>query len=283
MTSAANLSASEGGTTPTVRTHSIAFVDRLTVIAIGVMAYAGANISHEIIGHCGMALVVGTRCTVLSSAYIPLASMVPMWKYNIIVAAGCTANFTVALISLGLLRSSRITQPVLRCFLWLLMCVNLFLASAYIAAAPIIKYGDSYIMIQNLPGQLFWRSAVALAGAVLVYVCFQVCRTELVRLIGFGGPAARSIAFQLVVPAYLAGGIVTVASALFSQLEAKFAQLQAVGGTFGLTIWLLLLPLTIRGPESGETFQIPRHVGWIVAGALTAVIFIGVLGPGISL
>ena len=263
--------------------HSMVLVDRLTVIAIAVMAYAGANIAHEIIGHCGMALLVGNRCTVVSSTYIPLASMPPTWKYNIIVVAGCAANFTVALICLGSLRSSRISEPALRCFLWLLMSVNLFLASAYIASAPIIKYGDSYILIYELPGQLFWRSAVVLAGAALIYLSFQVCRKELGRLIGFGGPAARSIALQVVVPAYLAGGIVTVTSALFTQTEAKYAQLQAAGGTFGLTIWLLLLPLRIPAPAPGANFQIPRSVGTIVAGALTAMIFIAVLGPGISL
>jgi hypothetical protein len=265
-----------------VHTHSIA-ADRLTVIAIAVMAYAGVNISHEIIGHCGMALLVGTRCTVISSTNIPLASMPPMWKYNIIVAAGCTANFTIALICLALLRGSRISWSAPRYFLWLLMCVNLFLASTYIAAAPIIKYGDSYILIQNLPGQLFWRSAVVLVGVALIYVSFQVCRTELGRLIGFGGPAARSIGLQLVVPAYLAGGFVTVTSALFSQLDARLAQLQAAGGTFGLTIWLLLLPLRIPESERSATFQIPRSVRWILAGLLTAMIFIGVLGRGISL
>jgi hypothetical protein len=252
------------------------------VIAIGVMAYAGANISHEIIGHCGMALVVGTKCKMISSTNIPLAWMVAMWKYNIIVAAGCTANFTIGLLCLWLLRSSRIRRPAPRYFLWLSMCVNLFLASAYIAAAPIIKFGDSYILIRDLSPQWLWRSVVASIGAVLIYFSFQVCRRELAKLIGFGGPAARSIAFRLVVPAYLAGGMVTVASALFSELDPKIAQLQAAGGTFGLTIWLLLLPLVISRPASTELFQIPRSVGWIVAGALTAVIFIGVLGPGIT-
>ena len=263
-------------------THSTAAVDLLTVIGIAVMAYAGANISHEIIGHCGMALLVGTKCKMISSTNIPLAWMVATWKYNIIVVAGCAANFTIGLLGLWLLRSSRIRQPAARYFLWLSMSVNLFLASAYIAAAPIIKYGDSYILIRDLSRQWLWRSVVALIGAVLIYFSFQVCRRELAKLIGFGGPAARSIAFRLVVPAYLVGGMVTVVSALFSELDPRYAQLQAAGGTFGLTIWLLLLPLLISGPASGELFQIPRSVRWIVAGALTAVIFIGVLGPGIS-
>lgn len=264
-------------------THSIASVGRLTVIAIAVMAYAGANISHEIVGHCGMAAVLGTKCRLISSTYIPLATVPTTLKYNIIVTAGCTANFTIALICLGLLRSSGISRPASRYFIWLSMCLNLFLPATYIAAAPIIKYGDSYILIHDLPGQLFWRSAVVLTGAALICFSFQICRKELGRLIGFGGRAARSIAWQLVVPAYLAGGIVTVASALFSQLDAKWAQLQAAGGTFGLTIWLLLLPLVIPGPPPREIFQIPTSVAWIVAGALTAVIFVAVLGHGISL
>ena len=265
-----------------MRTRSIASVDTLTVIAIAVMAYAGAYISHEILGHCSMALVVGTKCKIISSTNIPLASMVEMWKYRIIVTAGCTANFAVGLLCLWLLRSSRISRPAARYFFWLLMCANLFLASSYIASAPIIKFGDSYILIRDLPGQWFWRSAVTLTGAALLYFCFRVCRTELGRLLGSGGSTARSIAWRLVVPAYLAGGIVTVASAFFSELDQKLAQLQAAGGTFGLTIWLLLLPLVITGPATGEVFQLRRSTGWIIAGALTAIIFIGVLGPGIA-
>ena len=94
---------------------------------------------------------------------------------------------------------------------------------------------------------------------------------------------ARSIAWQLVAPAYVTGGIVTVASGLFSQLPAKWAQLQAAGGTFGLTVWLLLLPLGIPEPPAPaqHPFIVPRSAGWIVAGAVSALIFIGVLGPGI--
>lgn len=272
-------------------------VDRITVVAIAFIAYTSANIAHEIIGHCGMALVVGTKCTIISSTYIPLAVMPPTWKYNIIGAAGCTANFTVALVSLALLRRARslsqviptmqrraLTLSTVRYFLWLLMSVNLFLPSTYIAVAPIIKFGDFYFLIQDLPGQIFWRIAVSLAGAAVLGISFWLCRKELGKLVG-SGRAGRAIAWELVAPAYIAGGVLTVTSALFSQLDAKIAQLEAAGGTFGLTIWLLLLPLTMPQTEAHERapFVIGRSIGWILAGALTAVIFIGVLGRGIAL
>lgn len=283
-------------------------IDRLTVIAIAAIAYAAANFTHEIIGHCGMALVVGTKCTVISSTYIPLETFPPIWKYNIIAVAGVTANFAVGLVCLTSLRHSRrreadsgrreakegsrasgaggrgVAQPPTRYLLWLLMAVNLFLASTYIAFAPIIKFGDSYILIQDLSGQIFWRPAVALAGAIAWWFSFRLCRIELARLIGAKGHEARAIAWQLVVPSYLTGGVLTVASALFSQLDWKIAQLEAAGGTFGLTIWLLLLPFFLPQIEmtAGEPLSVPRSVGWIIAGALTAVIFVGVLGRGIG-
>jgi hypothetical protein len=266
--------------------HAPQHVDRLTVIAIAAIAYAAVNITHEIIGHCGMDLVMGTRCTVISTTYIPLAQIPPAWKYNIIVVAGCAANFTVGLISFALLRRlSAEASATFRFFLWLLMCVNLFLASTYIAVAPIIKFGDSYILIQNLPWQIFWRPAVALVGALAWWLSFRAARIELARLIGTGGRAARSIALELVVPAYLTGGIMTVTSALFSQLAAKWAQLEAAGGTFGLTIWLLLLPFVVpeRVTFAAQPFRVPRSLGWILAGALTAAIFIGILGRGIAM
>ena len=262
--------------------------DRLTVIAIAVIAYAGMNFSHEIIGHCGMAALLGVPCKFISSTDIRLVKGItefPTWTYNIIVVAGSMANWTVGLVCLGLLRTWRTAQPALRYFLWLFMCVSLFLPSTYMTVAPIIKYGDSYYLVYELQEQFVWRIALVLVGAVICWLTFRLCRAEFRRLIGCGGRAARSVAWELVVPAYVVGGIVTVTSGLFSQLEFKWAQIQAAGGTFGLMVWLLLLPLTI--PEAPtpvqQPFMVPRSIGWIVAGTLIGLTFIFVLGPGIPL
>jgi hypothetical protein len=206
-------------------------------------------------------------------------------KDNVIIAAGSAANWVIGLICFGLLRAWRTARPALRYFLWLSMSVNLFLASTYVTVAPIIKFGDSYILIRDLPDQLFWRGALVLMGAVACWLSFRLCRAELGRLIGLRGRAARGVAWELVAPAYITGGVITVASGLFSQLEFKVAQLEAAGGSFGLTAWLLLLPLLIPEPLTlaPHPFMVPRSVGWIVAGALTGLIFIGILGPGIPL
>jgi hypothetical protein len=259
--------------------------DRLTVIAVAVMVYAGVNVTHQIIGHCGTAALLGNKCLVISSTYLPRAAEPAAWKDNVIIAAGSAANWALGLACFGILRAWRTARPALCYFLWLSMCVNLFLASTYVTAAPIIKFGDSYILIQDLPDQLFWRGAIVLAGAASCWLSLWLCRAELGRLIGFGGRAARGVAWELVAPAYVAGGVLTVTSGLFSRLDFKVAQLEAAGGSFGLTAWLLLMPLMIpKSPATTEhTFRLSRSVGWIAAGALAGLTFIGVLGPGIPL
>jgi len=259
--------------------------DRLTIIAIAVIAYAVLYISHEIVGHCGMAVVVGTKCKVISSTNIPLAAMVTNSKYNVIVIGGSLANFIAAFVCFAVLRRWKTTKPATRYFLWLTMSVNLFLASTYIAVAPIIQYGDSYILIRDLPNELLLRILVASLGAIMCWFSIRLARDELGKLIGFGGRAGQTVAWKLVVPAYIAGGLVTVSSAFFSQLEQRLAQFQAAGGTFGLTAWLLLLPLLIQNSAttSSYIFALARSVGWIVAGGITVLIFVGVLGRGISL
>lgn len=261
--------------------------DRLTVIAIAVVAYALMNVCHELIGHCGVSAVVGARCTQLSSTDIRLAkdiTEIPARTYNVILVAGSAANWALGLACFGLLRRWQAAGPGLRYFLWLSMCVNLFLPSGYMTGAAVIRYGDAYFLISNLPGQLFWRAAVVLAGAALCWLSFRLSLKELRRLTGSGGRGARSVAWELVAPAYVAGGIITVVSALFSDLEFKWAQLQAAGGTFGLTALLLLLPLGISEAASSERhpFALPRSTVWIVAGALAGLVFVGVLGPGIA-
>ena len=262
--------------------------DRSTVIAIAVIAYAGVYICHEIAGHCGMAALLGNRCSLLSSINIPLVNKdidFHSWQYHLILIAGSTANWMFGLICLALLRTWRTASPAWRYFLWLSMCVNLFLPSTYLLAAPIIKFGDLYYLIDNLPGQFFWRSVLVLAGAAACWFSFWLCRKELRRLIGFGGRAACRVAWELITPAYVAGGVVVVTSASFSELDFKIAQLEAAGGTFGLTMWILLLPFSIpEAPAPAEyPFTLPRSIGWIVAGALIGLTFIGVLGPGIPL
>ena len=122
------------------------------------------------------------------------------------------------------------------------------------------------------------------AGALVCWLSFRLCSTELSKLIGVEARHARSRAWFLVVPAYLAGGIVSIAAALFGPLPLKWA-LFISGSMFGVTFLLLPLPLRIqvRTIPIHDSFVIPRSVRWLVVGILVAAAFVFVLGPGFSL
>ena len=123
-----------------------------------------------------------------------------------------------------------------------------------------------------------------LAGALLCWLSFRLCSSELSKLLGVEAKHPRSTAWSLVVPAYVAGGIISIAAALFGPLPLKWA-LFISGGMFGVTFWLLLLPLRIRVRTipAQDSFVIPRRAGWLVMGILVASAFVVALGRGFSL
>jgi hypothetical protein len=259
--------------------------DLLTVIAIGVLAYAGANISHEIIGHCGTGALLGAKCSFISTTEIRFTPELSIdWRFRIGAFAGSGANWLVALICLSLLRAWRSASPTLSFFLWLSTCVNLFLPSTYLLVSPVIRFGDWYSITIGLSHPYFWRSGMIVAGALACWLSFRLGSSELSKLIGFEAKHARSAAWSVVAPAYFAGGIISVAAALFGPLPLKWA-LFISGGMFAVTFWLLLLPLRIRVRTipTQDSFAVPRSVGWLVVGILVASAFVFVLGPGFSL
>jgi hypothetical protein len=259
--------------------------DCFTVIAIAILAYASANITHEVIGHCGTMVLLGGKCSYISTTYIRTAPELPLeWRFRLDAFAGSAANWLVALICLSLLRAWRSASPALRFFLWLSTSVNLFLPSTYLLVSPVIRFGDWYSITIGLSHPFFWRSGMMVAGALACWLSFRLCSSELSKLIGVEAKHARSTAWFLVVPAYFAGGIISVAAGLFGPLPLKWA-LFVSGGMFGVTFLLLLLPLRIRVRTipTQDSFVIPRSFWSLIVGTLVALAFVFVLGPGFSL
>ena len=124
---------------------------------------------------------------------------------------------------------------------------------------------------------------MTLAGALACWLSFRLCSSELSKLIGSEAKHARSTAWSLIVPAYFAGGIISIAAGLFGPLPLKWA-LFISGSMFGVTFLLLLLPLGIRVRTipTQDSFVVRRSIGWLAIGILVASVFVFVLGPGVS-
>jgi hypothetical protein len=101
--------------------------DRPTLAALGVLAFALTDVSHEALGHGLATLAVGGKAVLLTTCYFNSSGNYSRW----IPAAGGLMNLAVGLGSLSALRLHPRFGPPFRYFLVLLAAFNLFFAFGY--------------------------------------------------------------------------------------------------------------------------------------------------------
>jgi hypothetical protein len=256
--------------------------DRPTVVAIAVLAYGLANIAHEGIGHGGACLLAGSKPLVLSSIHFECDEAALTEGGRRLVAAGGTLlNLLLGGLALLALKAWRRGAHG-QWFFWLLATLNLFQAAGYFLFSGIGNIGDWAAVISGLHPELAWRAGLTLAGGLAYVGIARAAAGWLAPMIGGEGRIAR--ARRLAVPSYLAGGLLYCASSLFNPLGPALLFISAAAASFGGASGLLWFQEWLRGdriPSSPESIALGRRRGWLVAGALTALVFIGLLGPGI--
>jgi hypothetical protein len=185
---------------------------------------------------------------------------------------------------LGLGRSARRDTPA-RYFLWLLMPINLLQWAVCLLFSGVANIGDWASFIRGVGSPGLWRAGLALVGGAAYWGTIQLSLRELVPFLG-DGPGRQSRARELSLVPYLAGGLLSVLAGLPNPqgfvLVLISAAAAAFGGTSALAWMTQLLRNERRFPPSAEiALSIPRSWAWLVAAALTAAVFITVLGPSI--
>src|SRR5580692_3490330 len=90
-----------------------------TILAIGVLAYVGETIGHELLGHGGVCLLDGGRITALEPLWMRCSvQTIPM------VVAGPAFNFAVGGLCAAILKLRRRSDAI-GYFLWLSCAFNL--------------------------------------------------------------------------------------------------------------------------------------------------------------
>jgi hypothetical protein len=260
-------------------------LDRLTVTAIGVVAFCLANLAHEGLGHGGACLFVGGRPLALSSAWFDgdLAG-VSSWGRRFVTAAGTLANLLVGLAALAALRRAPAASPHARFFLWLLAMANLFPAGGYLMVSPLAGFGDWRDFLQGLEPSLPWRLGLTLGGVALSAASLWAGVRNLEPLLGPEAadrkPRARWLCW---LPYLFAGGLTFLLSAAFNPYGRVFV-LTTAAAHLGGCAWLAWLPEWVHGARRDTPAAAPeigRHRGWLLAGACAFAFVVFVLGPGI--
>jgi hypothetical protein len=154
--------------------------DLLTVAALGVVAYALANLLHEGLGHGGACLVVGGQPRILSSLHFhgDTTGLAP-WALRLIGAGGTLVNLAVGAVVLTCLPALRSASPQVRYLEWLVAVVNLFQGTGYLLFSGVAGIGDWTSVIDGFSPRWLWRAGLAVLGGVSYFLVMRLAMISL--------------------------------------------------------------------------------------------------------
>jgi hypothetical protein len=252
----------------------------LTVLSIAVVAYAACDMIHEALGH-GVACALTRGVTALSISTVAVqTSQQSRW----VAAAGSIANVIVGAVLL-LLARRRARFDSWGYFLWLLGTLDLLNGTGYLFFSGLTLTGDWSVVIAEWKPEWLWRGALILLGAALYTQAVRMAASALARIrpvVATDSGEAR----RLTLPPYIAGGLLLVAGAAMNPIGASLIWLSGVSSGFGAMAGLLIVPRLVAGAgtaASRDEGALGLGVPWLVAAALTAAVFVFVIGRGIPL
>jgi len=256
--------------------------DRLTVIAISALACILQDVLHEGLGHGVTAWLSGAR-TVSMSTVAMQSDISTRW----ISANGTLVNLLFAAILWLFLRKPQRYPPALRYFLVLALAGNLFTGTGYFFFSGVSNFGDWAAVIAGLEPYWMWRSGLVVLGVITYYASMLLVGAELKA---FRGPGAISHRLRgLCWTPYITDGILAGLGGLLNPLGLFYVIASALPSTLGANAGLLALPSMMgnwrrRGEQKDieQVAPIARSIAWIVAGAIASLLFIFVLGRGLT-
>ncbi|HEY4949658.1 MAG TPA: hypothetical protein VIH88_04935 [Candidatus Acidoferrales bacterium] len=253
--------------------------DVLTICAISLLAAMLADVLHEGLGHASTALLTGTQSGVLTTV---------AWSSNfdsrLVAAGGTLANLAAGVFFWVVLRSATRAAVRLRFFLLASLAFNLFTGTGYFFFSGVTNFGDWAVVIAGLHPHWPWRLLLVVVGIAAYYGAVLVVGTSLVQYVAVPRDDTRRMRKLTFIP-YLSAILLLSAGGLANPIGIQLVWQSALPATAGADCGLLWLRNYIpRGtiPERGSE-GIDRNYWWIIVAAILSLIFIFVLGRGITL
>jgi len=251
-----------------------------TIAAVSIVAYAACDLIHEALGH-------GVACLFVRSVKPVSISSVALQTDGVsraVAASGTVANIVVGLTALAALRiAHRFTAGTF--FAWLLAATNLMNATGYLVLSGATNTGDWGVVIRNASPLWAWRIALIALGVSGYAATVIVVARRLARFVREGMLGSREPG-RLAWGAYLAGGTLLVVASALNRISPALILTSGASTGFGAMAGLLAVPPLVERETSAAQPQgpaLPFRPAWLVAGAIVGALFIGVLGPGVSL
>lgn len=251
--------------------------DRLTLIAVSLLACILQDVLHEGLGHGVTAWLSGAHRVTMSTVALQ-SDIATRW----ISANGTLVNLLFAGILWLILLKPQRYSPATFYFLVLAMAGNLFTGTGYFLFSGIASFGDWAAVIRGLQPQWMWRLGLVVLGAFSYYASMLVVASKLKQ---FHCKDESSHRFRLLTwTPYFADGLLAALAGLFNPAGLFYIVASALPSTLGANAGLLSLPSMMRGGESHEEQVEPirRNAAWVAAAGIASLLFIFVLGRGIT-
>jgi hypothetical protein len=252
--------------------------DLPTVIALSALACILQDVLHEGLGHGVTAWLSGARQLTMSTVALQ-SDIDSRW----ISANGTLVNLLFAGIFWLLLLKPQRYKPVTFYFLVLAMAGNLFTGTGYFLFSGVANFGDWAAVIRGLQPHWMWRAGLILLGVVSYYASMLLVASKLKQFHGRDERSARLR--RLCWTPYFTDGLLALLAGVLNPAGLFYVFASALPSTLGANAGLMSLPSMMRKwtvtPEERRA-PIQRSVAWIVVGAIACLVFIIVLGRGIT-
>jgi hypothetical protein len=252
--------------------------DRITVIAVSVLACVLQDVLHEGLGHGMTAWLSGAQQVTLSTVALQ-SDIETRW----VSANGTLVNLSFALIFWLLLLKPERYRPTTRYFLVLAMAGNFFTGTGYFFFSGVTNFGDWAAVIRGLQPHWMWQLGLIVVGMASYYASMLLVAAQL-KPFRERSLSSRRLRVLCWTP-YFTDGILAGLAGLLNPAGLFFVIASALPSTLGANAGLLSLPSMMRRMSSSNAEQvgpIRRGPAWISAAAIAALLFIFVLGRGIT-
>jgi hypothetical protein len=252
--------------------------DRLTLMAISVLACILQDVLHEGLGHGVTAWLSGAHKVTLSTVALQ-CDIDTRW----ISANGTLVNLLFAAIFWVMLLRPQRYRPATRYFLVLAMTGNLFTGTGYFFFSGVTNFGDWAAVIQGLQPHWMWQLGLVVLGVASYYASMLLVGAKLnpFRTQAEDSRRLRGLCWT----PYFTDGILAGLGGLLNPAGLFYVIASALPSTLGANAGLLSLPSIMRrwsrSPED-PVAPIERSVPWIATAAVASLLFIFVLGRGLT-
>jgi hypothetical protein len=261
-------------------------IDTPTLVTVSAVAWAVANVFHEIVGHAGAAVVLGipVRAVSTTTFYVEWDAIESAAQDQIINAAATPVNLLTGALALMLLRRVGVKSAAWRYFLWLFAVVSFTMATWNLVTIPLLGAGDWGEVAESLSHPGLWTAGVVAVGVVVAIVGYCLPLRLFVPDLGDRPGLRHKITFVPVVTMIVVQTLSVLASPFATAPAEANHLLVSVFAYAHLIVWAVLVNRGVgpRTPRPVDDLTLHRSPGWLATGAVAVIVFVAVLGPGLG-